>query len=267
VIKEAGLKSMTAAGPAWFSKLAEPLLDLLFPPTCIVCHSLGGWLCSHCLDQIEPISPPICSRCGLPQTSAAAADHSSPTGDALTICTRCIKRPPPLDGLRAYAYHSGPLKQAIHQLKYGDLRALAAPLGELMSRAWIKDPSFSPKIDTIVPVPLHPTRQRERGYNQAALLARELGIRLRLPVVEGALNRTRATVPQVGLDARQREDNVRGAFLCIADSLSGKAVLLVDDVCTTGSTLEAACAALKDSGVPSVWAYTLARAEPHARDA
>jgi ComF family protein len=118
------------------------------------------------------------------------------------------------------------------------------------------------KIDAIVPVPLHPSRQRQRGYNQAALLAAEVGAQLQIPVREEQLIRTRATAPQVDLSAEARRDNVRGAFRSTGSELSGKHVMLIDDVCTTGSTLESACATLREAGVRSVWAYTLARAKP-----
>jgi ComF family protein len=199
--------------------------------------------------DVEAIRPPVCSHCGWPL---------SPSGQA-TLCALCQNSPFQLDGLRAYAFHSGPLRKAIHQLKYEGLRSLAAPLGLLMSQAW---PDLAPNWagDAIVPVPLHAARQRERGYNQAALLARELGRGLRCPVVEDVLVRVKATPPQVGLTAEQRRANVSDAFKCAMGSLAGKRVLLVDDVCTTGATLEAAAAALYQAGTSSVWSYTLARA-------
>jgi ComF family protein len=112
----------------------------------------------------------------------------------------------------------------------------------------------------MVPVPLHRARERERGYNQAALLAKELAPRLGLPVATDVLIRTRATAPQVGLSPEERRANVREAFACIGSGLAGARVLLIDDVYTTGSTMEAAAAALREGGVLSVWAYTLARA-------
>jgi ComF family protein len=115
-------------------------------------------------------------------------------------------------------------------------------------------------IDVIVPVPLHAKRERARGYNQAALLARELGSHLSLPVSEEILARVKATIPQVGLDIQQRQANVSAAFGCVRPDLAGRTVLLVDDVCTSGSTLEAAASALRDGGVSTVWAYTLTRA-------
>ncbi|MFL7794769.1 MAG: ComF family protein [Anaerolineae bacterium] len=114
--------------------------------------------------------------------------------------------------------------------------------------------------DVIVPVPLHADRLRERGYNQAALLARELARQADLAIDEQVLVRKRATAPQVKLDANQRKENMRDAFCCPDDSLAGKRILLIDDVCTTGATLEACAAALLESGAHSVQALTLARA-------
>jgi ComF family protein len=116
-------------------------------------------------------------------------------------------------------------------------------------------------VDVIVPVPLHADRLRERGYNQAALLAHELARQARLAVDEQTLVRKRATASQIKLDAKQRKENVHDAFYCSDSSLAGKRVLLVDDVCTTGATLEACAIALQESGALSVQALTLARAQ------
>jgi ComF family protein len=154
------------------------------------------------------------------------------------------------------------LRTAIHQFKYEDLRCLASPLGKLMAEGWSKLASSSIKPDVIVPIPLHPKRQRQRGYNQATLLALELAARLQRPVVEDALIRTKATAPQIDLNIQERWANVRDAFQCQTSSLSGKQVLLIDDVYTTGATLESAAVALHRTGARSIWAYTLARARP-----
>jgi ComF family protein len=170
--------------------------------------------------------------------------------------------PHQLDGLLACAFHSDPLREAIHQFKYQDLRSLAALLGKLMAEGWATLAPAGASVDVIVPVPLHAARQRQRGYNQSALLARELGACLGRPVAEDSLVRTKATAPQVGLNAEERRANVCDAFRCTGTDLSGKRVLLVDDVCTTGSTLESAGVALREAGTVSVWAYTLARARP-----
>jgi ComF family protein len=244
---------------AWLRDLGKVAVDLLFPPRCVACQGYGAWLCKDCLDDIEVILHPVCSRCGLPADGPVIARGQSPPHTAL-VCGRCQKAPPQLDGLGAYAVHSGPLREAIRHFKYKDVRVLAAPLGKLMAEGWAVLPPGDIEIDAIVPVPLHATRERERGYNQATLLARELGYHVGRPVVEDSLVRTRATIPQVGLGARERRANVRHAFQCASASLAGSRALLIDDVYTSGATLEAASAALRNGGVSSVWAYTLARA-------
>ena len=126
-----------------------------------------------------------------------------------------------------------------------------------MAAYWARYPM---PADIVVPVPLHANRLRQRGYNQAALLAREMAYRVGLPVDEGTLVRHRATAPQVELDAGQRKENVRGAFNCSRSALAGMRVLLIDDACTTGATLDACAIALCEGGVNSVQALMLARA-------
>jgi ComF family protein len=166
----------------------------------------------------------------------------------------------------AYAFHSEPLRTAIHQFKYEDLRCLAGLLGGLMAEGWSNLAAGDRVPDFIVPIPLHPKRHQQRGYNQATLLARELGFRLGRPIDTDTLIRTKATAPQVDLNVEERQDNVRDAFACRNDDLGGKQVMLVDDVCTTGATLKSAAAALQKAGAKTVWAYTLARAKPSPRD-
>jgi ComF family protein len=249
----------SSSGLVWLKEIGSTVVDLLFPPRCVNCHRLGAWLCARCQDEIEMIQPPICYRCGVPLEGWETIS-SIPSGDASLTCARCQEGKSQLDGLRAYGFHAGPLRQAIHQLKYEDLRALASPLGKLMAVGWAALRPQNHNIDVIVPVPLHASRQRQRGYNQAALLARELGAEIHHPVVENVLVRVKATAPQVDLNAAERQENVRDAFKAVNSGLAGKRVLLVDDVCTTGSTLEAACNALRHANALSVWAYTLARA-------
>jgi len=252
VTQQPGLAKGSPPIPAWIGKVKTVALDLLFPPHCAACQRFGAWLCTDCLDGIETIEPPVCQLCGLPQ----------PGGGQAAVCGRCQVSPPQLDGLRSYAIHGGPLRKAIHQFKYEDLRGLAGLLGGLMADGWSRLAPVDLELDAIVPVPLHRSRQRQRGYNQSALLARELGARLELPVAEGAVVRSKATVPQVDLNADARRANVRDAFVCGGNDLADKRVLLVDDVCTSGATLESACLALRGAGVRSVWACTLTRARP-----
>ena len=222
------------------------LFDLLFPPRCVACQQPGSWLCATCQATIEPIQPPYCGRCGRPLTSAGWSIPRS--------CPMCMRGPFWLDGIRAVAYHEGVLRTAIHCLKYRNHQALAEPLGSLLAE-YVRRTELEATV--VVPVPLHGERLAQRGYNQAALLARVLGRALGLPVVEGSLVRVRHTLPQVDLNAAQRRENVRDAFRCVDDRLAGHRVLLVDDVYTTGATLLACGAALHQARVASAWGLTL----------
>lgn len=225
-------------------KLKTGILDLLFPPRCVGCRQMGSYLCAGCRAEFELLEPPLCPRCGRPNVNGG-------------LCPHCQRAPLQIDGVRSVAYFDGVLRQAIHHLKYNNLQEIAIPLGRFMGEYW--DRNRIP-AEIVVPVPLHISRLRERGYNQAALLARELGKSIGLPVSENSLVRVRATRPQVDLTAQERRENVRDAFRCADTELKHKRILLVDDVYTTGATLEACCVALRQVGVRSVWALTLARA-------
>jgi ComF family protein len=222
-------------------------LNLLFPPRCVTCDQSDSWLCSACQDRIEFIRPPICPRCGQPTAMPR-------------LCPSCQEAPLQIDGIRAVGYLEGTLRTAIHRFKYSNMRSLADPLGQLMAQYVMQNQL---PIDVIVPVPLHPQRLRKRGYNQAALLAREIAKTVGLPLSEDALSRVKSTIPQVGLTARERRDNVRGAFHCSDTGLKEQRILLVDDVCTTGATLEACSLALRERGVGVVWGLVLARERWH----
>lgn len=174
-----------------------------------------------------------------------------------------------VDGIRSVVLFEREARQAVHLLKYRNRPTLAEPLARLMADYWQMHPI---PVDLVTAVPLHPARQRERGYNQADLLAQAFGRMIGVPVGSAVLRRARHTRPQVSLNAVQRRENVQSAFTIIAptqfstrqggDSLvvSGRRVLVIDDVCTTGSTLEACSLALKAAGASSVWGFTLARA-------
>jgi ComF family protein len=154
------------------------------------------------------------------------------------------------------AVHSGVLREAIHQFKYRPRRELAEPLGQMLCDHWRR---VCLPVDLVMPVPLHPTRQKERGFNQARLLASVFCAHSELPLNAVDLIRERATAPQVGLGAREREANVSGAFSYAGHALTGVRVLLIDDVCTSGATLEACAQAIYQGRPESVWALTLAR--------
>jgi ComF family protein len=233
---------LTALG--LLQQIRQSLLDFLFPPRCVGCGRVGVWLCDPCRAELKPVPPPVCPLCGCSTTRPQ-------------LCSRCRHSPPQIDGIRSVLYFDGALRAAIHALKYRRTQDLAGPLGEILGSYWRDHPI---PADVIVPVPLHPTRERVRGYNQAALLSRRLAEVAELPVREDLLTRVRATTPQVELGSAARRENVSRAFRCTTGAAVGLRALLIDDVCTTGATLEACSQALRAGGASSVWALTLARA-------
>jgi len=171
-----------------------------------------------------------------------------------------LEHPPAIDGIKSPYLFEGPIREAVHRLKYRGWRVAAPLLGGLLA-AYLQRAKFPDTTSemVVVPVPLHPRRLRSRGYNQSHLLARETGKLLDLPVWEELLKRVNDSSPQVEVRTQeQRRNNVAGSFAASAQVL-GKTVLLVDDVATTGSTLQACAAALKDAGADSVWGLALAR--------
>jgi competence protein ComFC len=147
------------------------------------------------------------------------------------------------------------MRQAIHQLKYQNLKAISSSLAALLADYLLLTPLPG---EVFVPVPLHPRRLRERGYNQAALLAKELGKLTNLPVITDCLIRVKEAKPQVRTaTVKERRENVINAFICHGDKINGKQIILIDDVCTSGATLEACATALKSNGAISIWGLTV----------
>ncbi len=188
--------------------------------------------------------PPLCPRCGRPQQNAV-------------ICPVCIGWQAEIDGIRAPFKFDGAIRQAIHELKYRNLRALAVLLTQLLNDYLTTSPVPG---EVLVPVPLHRKRLRERGYNQSRLLAQELAKLTGLPLVDDCLVRERHTPPQARTpNVDERRNNVADAFSCRDRRLEAKPVLLIDDVATSGATLDACARALKESGASSVWGLVLAK--------
>ena len=204
--------------------------DLLFPPRCLGCGALGSFFCLSCLAATPRIDDPICPACSL------TIDPARP---------ECRCRRHDLLYVRAASTYDNPLRIAIHRFKYGGRKAAARDLGVVLDRAMEPFAAMNP---VVMPVPLHPRRQRQRGYNQAALLARVAGAGREMTVLESALRRIKATPSQVGMSAEERVQNLQGAFSADPRICARKDVLLVDDVCTTGATLRAAAEALRRSG-------------------
>lgn len=232
----------------WF----RALLDAVFPPTCVGCGRVGSLFCAHCAQAVAPTPPPLCPRCGRPQSHGNG------------LCRLCRQDPhPPLRLVRAAALHASPLRAAIHALKYENHPELAEPLARYLIATAMQEPfaSLMEQIHVVIPVPLHDERLATRGYNQSALLARNFAAHWGLPVEETWLRRIRATQSQVGLNATERRQNVSGAFQA-RGAVAGKRILLVDDVFTTGSTLNACAAALRQAGAADMVALALATPRP-----
>jgi ComF family protein len=188
--------------------------------------------------------PPLCPRCGRPQSSAL-------------LCPSCTGWPAEIDGIRSPFRFDGVIRQAIHELKYKNLRAIAGLFAQCLNDYLITNPVPG---EVVVPVPLHPKRLRERGYNQSHLLAQELVKLTKLPLVDNCLIRARHSPPQARTaTVDERRSNVANAFSCRDQRLKGKPVLLIDDVSTSGATLDGCARALKQAGATSVWGLVLAR--------
>jgi ComF family protein len=189
-----------------------------------------------------------------------------------SLCGSCRQGEQEFDVARSYGFYAGNLRKAILQLKFHGREYLGNRLGALLARAWEALPE--PDSAIVAPVPLHPSRRRQRGFNQAELLARGLVRRLRkeerfhgLQLVAGSLRRIRATLPQIGLSVSARRENVSGVFsVTRPEQVRNRTVVLIDDVMTTGATLSACAAALKRAGASRVLALSLARATPQFPD-
>ena len=225
-------------------KLIELAVDSFFPRRCVGCGKGGGFLCPECLGKLPRLFPPLCPHCGRPQASGI-------------VCPSCRQRKTEIDGIRSLFRFDEVIRKAIHELKYRNLKAISPCLAELLADYLRSNPLPG---EALIGVPLHPWRLRERGYNQSSLLARELGRRIDLPVIEDCLIRVKQAQPQVrAVDVEERRRNVADAFVCRDEKVSGKQIILIDDVCTSGATLESCASALKNKGATSVWGLTLAR--------
>ena len=219
-------------------------LDLLFPQRCVGCGKEGNFICQSCCSSLPRVMPPLCPKCGRPQPSGI-------------LCPSCVGWQAEIAGIRSPFRFEGTVRQAVHQLKYKNLRALAAPLAKMLNDYLIANPI---PAEVLVPVPLHRKRLRERGYNQSSLLAKELGKLINSPVVYDCLIRQQNTPPQARTaTVDERRKNVADAFTCVGERLRNQQVLVIDDVSTSGATLDACAQALKAAGAVSVWGLALAR--------
>jgi ComF family protein len=233
-------------------RLVDPVLAVVFPSACPACGRLlarpgRGPLCETCWQSLPRHAAAAC-RCGLPLLAGRAR------------CGRCRRGLQPIAAAASLGPYEGSLRLVLHELKYAGRRRAAVRLAALL----LEDPAARALVETsdvVVAVPLHPRRLRERGFNQSALLARELARLCRRPCAADALSRLRDTAPQSGLRAGARRRNVREAFLARRPgAVAGKIVTLVDDVVTTGATAESCARALTAAGAREVRLLAAARA-------
>lgn len=232
------------------------LADVIFPPRCLTCGVIlerrdSLPFCPPCLSGIRFIRSPLCSCCGVPFPLPEGADH---------LCGDCLVTQRSYAIARAVGYYEETLLTAIHLFKYRGRTGIGEVLGRIM--ADFAGGIWDMKVfSLLLPVPLHRKRLQERGFNQAAILARALSKRFSIPLDFMTLRREVPTAPQVGLGLEERWANVRGAFAVRKpEKIAGRRVLLVDDVFTTGSTLSECAAVLIQAGAEAVAVLTLARA-------
>jgi ComF family protein len=230
------------------------LSSLFYPPTCVVCSGNAGrleYLCASCRSRAPRIVAPFCAKCSEPFFGAITQTFN---------CANCEHRILHFDCAVAAYRSRGPVRKLVHEFKYGRQRHLRYPLAEWLGET-LSDPRLrGRRFDLIVPVPLHPARERERGFNQATLLAELLAAKAALPL-RAVLERIRYTTTQTAYDRAERMENLHDAFRLRKNrDVRELRVLLIDDVLTTGSTLSECARVLKAAGAISVHAATAARA-------
>jgi len=238
----------------------DGLLDWLYPPRCRACRGRivgrdAEYFCSLCRQHIQLVGHPLCNICGRPYPDGSGDDHA---------CGICLERQPQFVAARAWACYpradDHPLRQVVQKFKYSRKVSLGKPLGRLMARG-CQDFLAAVNADVIVPVPLYPKRLRWRGFNQSVLLAREVGRAYNIQLDRFLLIRHRETAAQTQLPEEARRRNVRGAFALNPERpVKNKRILLVDDVYTSGATVDECSRTLKRGGAKEVYVLTLARA-------
>jgi len=235
----------------------QTFLDLIFPPLCRICRCRipahdGRNICDSCWNRIEPLAEPTCLLCGAPLPDYLPEGRK---------CPRCPLEKVHFDRAAAVARYDGVMRDAIHWFKYRYKRGLAESLGRLLLQG-LREKYSAERFDAVVPVPLHRARRRAREFNQARLLAQPLAENLQVPLLDQLVVRKRRTRPQSRMTAHaKRAANIAGAF-AVRDcsTVQGKSILLVDDLLTSGSTVNECSRVLKEAGAKRVSVLTLARA-------
>jgi competence protein ComFC len=243
----------------WLAEASDAVVSVFFPAGCRICEGLLATssrvpICDECLSSFERVPHIVCEVCGRPLPGW------TPGPEQPLLCPACQNRTYAFDRARSFALYEGALVRAILLLKFDQIEPLGAWFAERLAEV-VKNDGDRLAADVVVPVPLHLERERERGYNQAALISKPLAKRLRLPHKAVLLVRTRARPNKQVLSLEERWESVRGAFATRPGSqVDNLRVLLVDDVLTTGATLDACARALREAGAKSVAGLTIARA-------
>lgn len=232
--------------------LLRRFIDLLYPPRCHLCHAFDEeTLCGSCLNAFSRVVSPVCPICGEPFLYGIQEDH---------VCEECLRKRPFFKSASAPYLYDGRMMDAVHQFKYQGKAHMAKGLGPLLAsfgKRWLSEE----RELLVMPVPLHPKRLRQRGYNQSLLLARHVAAGLEGSLDYLSLRRIRETAVQTGLKREERRRNVRKAFEVVnRRAVKRKTIVLVDDVATTGSTLNECAKVLMRSGCSKVYCLVLARA-------
>ena len=245
---------------SFWDYLKEGILNLIYPLSCENCgsqikESNGYAICNDCLSKIKLISEPYCYRCGKPFSAMVYFEKEA-------ICADCLNRKNHFYYVRSVTHYQGVMRKCIHLLKYKKQVKLVRPLGNLMIDYLNRDKFIdTEEIDLIVPVPLYKDDYLRRGFNQSGLLAKYIADYFSIPFSENLLIKKRGNVSQVGLSKKERKSNVQNVYLLnsSAEIKNFSRILLIDDIYTTGATVEACCKELRKAGIKKLFVLTLAR--------
>jgi len=243
-LESSGVRGLLSNPAAAFLNSCITLLQRMVPHHCIVCGAptTHNWVCAGCDAELPRLPPARCAVCAVPLASG-------------TTCGACLKRPPAFDRVATVFAYAFPVDAMICALKYGRRLALAPVLGNMFADV------VTPEADVLVPMPLAPRRQAERGFNQALELARVVSLRHRIPIAPMACHKVVETPPQAALPWKERAKNVRRVFVCDMP-FKGLRVAIVDDVLTTGATMNELARVLRNAGATTVSGCVLARTVP-----
>ena len=237
-------------------KVVQSALDLLFPPVCHICSrhlqpaSEMSYLCPSCVDEVRFLASPLCPRCGKGMDKAA--------GSADRHCHECLTKPPAFDSARSVVYYQPPVKELLHRLKYKSDSSAAMVIAELIGKGPVRQSAS--EGDYIIPVPLFVSRLKMRGLNQSLILAKNVFPAEKAKIITDLLVRVKNTTAQSGLSGAERRRNLQAAFeVRESHLLEGKNIWLIDDVFTTGTTVNECAKTLKKYGVAAVHVWTFAR--------